>query len=479
MTTSPATASAVSLSPELIGEFAAIVGPSHALTDPDAQLPYLREMRDLYLGRSSLVLRPASVEEVSRILALANAHKIPVVPQSGNTGLVGGQTPMRGEILLSLARLKRVRAVDPVGYTMTVEAGLTLQDAQSAAENAGRFFPLTLPSQGSCQIGGNIGTNAGGVGVLAYGNTRALVLGLEVVLADGTVWNGLNALKKDNTGYDLKDLFVGSEGTLGIVTAAVLRLFPRPAETTTAIIAIPSIVDARTLFGLAQDAAGQQLTAYEFMPRMVFDFVLKHVAGTRDPFSDVHPWYVLMEISGANPDGTAERVLADVLEKGAASGIVIDARIAASLSQARDFWKLREAVSEAQKPEGGNVKHDISVPIARIPEFVERANAAVDAICPGSRHLAFGHFGDGNVHYNIAQPVGMEKARFEALRGRIMHAVHTIVTEMGGSISAEHGVGQLKRDELVEFKSPVALDLMRRIKTALDPNGILNPGKVI
>lgn len=467
------------LSPDQLAAFTDIVGEAHALTDTEAQLPYLREWRDLYEGRSCLVLRPGSVDEVSRIMTLANAHKLPVVPQSGNTGLVGGQTPMRGEIVLSLSRLKRVRAVDPVGYSMTVEAGLTLQEAQETAEAAGRLFPLTLPSQGSCQIGGNIGTNAGGVGVLAYGNTRALVLGLEVVLADGRIWNGLNALKKDNTGYDLKDLFVGSEGTLGIVTAAVLRLFPRPQETMTAIVALPDITHARDLFGLAQDAAGQQLTAFEFMPRIVLDFVTRHVPGARDPFSTIHPWYVLLEVSGAKADGTAERVLADILETGSEQGIVIDARIAQSLAQARDFWKLREAVSEAQKPEGGNIKHDVSVPIAHIPEFVARANAAVGTVCPGARPLAFGHFGDGNVHYNIAQPIGMERARFEALRERIMHTVHRLVVQMNGSISAEHGIGQLKRQELVDFKDPVALDLMRRIKSVLDPNGILNPGKVL
>ena len=473
------TSAPITLTPEQIAAFTEIVGPAHALTDPEAQISYLREMRDLYQGRSALVLRPGSVAEVSRILVLANAQRIPVVPQSGNTGLVGGQTPMRGEIVLSLARLKAVRAVDAIGCTMTVEAGLTLEEAQRVAEAAGRLFPLALPSQGSCQIGGNIGTNAGGVGVLAYGNTRQLVLGLEVVLADGRVWNGLNALKKDNTGYDLKDLFIGSEGTLGVVTAAVLKLFPRPAEVATAMVALPSILAARDLFGLAQDTAGSQLTAFEFMPRIVFDFVLKHAQPARDPFETAHPWYVLMEVSGAKPDGAAERILGEILESGMERAGIIDARLAQSLGQARDFWKLREAVSEAQKPEGGNIKHDVSVPVARIPEFVAEANAAVTEICAGARHLAFGHFGDGNVHYNIAQPVGMDRARFEALRGTIMHRVHGIVTRMGGSISAEHGIGQLKREELIEFKTPVALDLMHRIKAAFDPSGILNPGKVL
>ncbi|MDX2201991.1 MAG: FAD-binding oxidoreductase [Hyphomicrobiaceae bacterium] len=467
------------LSPDLIQAFAAIVGPAHALVDQDAQLPYLREMRDQWTGRSSLVLRPASTDEVARIMALAHAHRIPVVPQSGNTGLVGGQVPLDGEILLSLSRMKRVRALDPVGFTMTVEAGLTLEAAQAAALSVDRFFPLALPSQGSCQIGGNLSTNAGGVAVLAYGNARAFVLGLEVVLADGRIWHGLNALKKDNTGYALKDLFVGAEGTLGIITAAVLRLYPRPAETVTALAALPSIEAARTLFVAAQHRAGSGLTAFEFMPRIVVDFVLRHVPGTRDPFAAPHPWYALMELSGSDADGGSERTLTDLLEAALAEGTAIDARIAASLAQARDFWKLREAVSEAQKPEGGSIKHDVSVPVAAIPEFVARANAAVEAVCPGARPLAFGHFGDGNVHYNIAQPLGMERARFEALRETVMHRVHQIVVEMQGSISAEHGIGLLKRHELAEFKDPVALDLMRRIKAALDPDGILNPGKVL
>ena len=469
----------IALTPDLIARFQAIVGPQHALTDPDLQLPYMREWRDMYEGRASIVLRPGSTEEVSQILALAHAHGIPVVPQAGNTGLVGGQMPMRGEILLSVARLKRVRALDAAGYTMTVEAGLTLAEVQAAAERVNRLFPLSLPSEGTCQIGGNLGTNAGGVGVLAYGNARQLVLGLEIVLADGRIWHGLNALKKDNTGYDLKDLFIGSEGTLGIITAAVLKLFPRPAETATAIVALPDLAQALTLFGLAQDSAGGALTAFEFMPRIVLDFVLAHAPGTRDPFDALHPWYALMEVSGAKPDGTADRVLTEVLEAGAERGVVTDARLAASLAQARDFWRLRESISEAQKPEGGNIKNDVSVPIAKIPEFVAHANARVESICPGARPLAFGHFGDGNVHYNISQPVGMAKPEFLARWDAIVRGVHEIVVEMGGSISAEHGIGQLKRAELARVKGEVAIDLMRRIKSALDPAGILNPGKVL
>ena len=425
------------------------------------------------------MLRPGTTEEVSKILALACEHGIPVVPQAGNTGLVGGQTPMNGEILLSVGRLKRVRALDPAGYTMTVEAGLTLAEAQAAADGVDRLFPLSLPSEGSCQIGGNLGTNAGGLSVLAYGNARQLVLGLEVVLADGRIWHGLKGLKKDNTGYDLKDLFIGSEGTLGIITAAVLKLFPKPVEKATAFVALPDPDTALALFGLAQDRAGHSLTAFEVMSGIVLDLVLKHVPGARDPFPAKHPWYALLETSGLKADGAAERLLTETLHEAAERHLIAEAAIASSLAQSRDFWRLRESYSEAQKPEGGNIKNDISVPIARIPEFIARANAAVERVCPGARPVPLAHFGDGNVHYNIAQPVGMSKPAFLALWGEMTRAVQEIVIDLAGSISAEHGIGQMKRADLARVKSAVELDLMRRIKTALDPKGILNPGKVL
>jgi FAD/FMN-containing dehydrogenase len=467
------------LSPDLIAAFAAIVGPEHALTDPDQQVPYLREWRDTYFGRSALVLRPGSTAEVSAIMALAYAHEIAVVPQAGNTGLVGGQIAMRGEVVVSVARMTKVRAVDAAGGTMTVEAGLTLADCQLTAEKAGKLFPLSLPSEGSCRIGGNMGTNAGGVGVLAYGNTRQQVLGLEVVLADGRVWDGLRALKKDNTGYDLRDLFIGSEGTLGIITAAVLRLLPRPAEKATAMVAIRSIEDALALFNMAQQSADRGLTAFEFMPRLVIEFVLRHISGTREPFAISHPWYVLIEISGPQADGRANGQLESILTEATEQDLLIDAVIAQSIAHAKDLWRLREGISEAQKPEGGNIKHDVSVPIAQIPDFIRRANAIVETICPGARPLPLGHFGDGNVHYNIAQPVGMAKADFTALTPDIMRAVHDLVMSCSGSISAEHGIGLTRRSELARVKSDVELDMMRRIKSALDPKGILNPGKVL
>jgi FAD/FMN-containing dehydrogenase len=467
------------LAPEIMARLAQIVGPAHALTDPDRQLPYLREWRDLYEGRASVVLRPGTTQEVSRIMALAHEHGLPVVPQGGNTGLVGGQIPMHGEILLSLGRMKRIRAIDPAGYTMTVEAGLTLAEAQAAADAAGRLFPLSLASEGTCQIGGNLATNAGGVGVLAYGNARQQALGLEVVLADGRVWDGLKSLKKDNTGYDLRDLFIGSEGTLGVITAAVLRLAPKPAEKATAFVTLPGLDVALALFGLAQETAGSGLTAFEFLPRLALEFVLRNVPGTRDPLPAPHPWYVLLEVSAPKADGTAERLLTEALETATARGLVGETALARSLAQARDLWRLRESISEAQKPEGGNIKHDISVPVAGIPAFVARANEVVEHLCPGARPLAMGHLGDGNVHYNIAQPVGMDKERFLARWPEIARAVHDIVVAMGGSISAEHGIGRMKRAELAHVKSPVEMDLMRRIKAALDPKGILNPGKVL
>jgi FAD/FMN-containing dehydrogenase len=472
-------ARAARLTPAILGRLVAVVGRAHALTDADRQLPYLREWRDLYQGRAGVVLRPGTTEEVAQIMAIANAHAIPVVPQAGNTGLVGGQIPFNGEILLSVARLKRVRELDAAGYSMTVEAGLTLAEAQAAAASIERLFPLSLPSEASCQIGGNLASNAGGVGVLAYGNARQLVLGLEVVLADGRVLPGLSALKKDNTGYDLKDLFIGSEGTLGIITAATLRLYPQPAEQATAFVALPGLANAPALFAAAQAAAGTGLTAFEFMPRRVLDVVLRHVAGTRDPLPSPGAWYALIELCGLAADGSAQRLLEKILAVAQEKGLIIDAALATSLGQARAFWRLRDAISEAQKFEGGSVKNDVSVPIAKIPDFIARADAEIFAVCPGARPLAFGHFGDGNVHYNILQPSGMPTAAFLELWRPLQDAVNAAVLAFDGSISAEHGIGVMKREALARVKSPVALELMRAIKAAFDPKGILNPGKVL
>jgi len=465
---------------DVIQQFASVVGPEHALTDPDQQTPYLVEWRGLYTGVSPLILRPGSVDEVSRLLAIANKHRIAVVPQAGNTGLVGGQTPYgNGEIVISVERLRRVRAVDPAGNTLTVDAGLTLAECQQAAAEVDRLFPLSLPSEGSCRIGGNIATNAGGVGVLAYGNTRQLVMGLEVVLADGRVMSDLNTLKKNNTGYDLKNLFIGSEGTLGIITGAVVRLFPLPKERATAVVTLTELDDAIALLDHLHGSAGGALTAFEFIPRILIDFVTRHIAGARDPFAEQHPWYVLVEVSGARSDGSANTLLEESLMSASESGLITDAVIAGSVQQAKDLWVLREGISEAQTYEGASIKHDISVPIRTIPDFIRKANERVLAICPDARPLPLGHFGDGNVHYNIAQPVGADAVAFRTLADAISRAVYDTVADFDGSISAEHGIGRIKREVLAETKDPVAMALMRDIKALLDPNGILNPGKVL
>lgn len=468
-------------SADLIAHLTSIVGPSFALTDPTDQAGYLREWRDLYIGRTPLVLRPGSTGEVSAILAACHEARVAVVPQGGNTGLVGGQIPHESgtEIVLSLSRMNRIRHVDPAGVYMVAEAGVTLLTAQETAEAAGRLFPLSLASEGSCQIGGVMATNAGGVQVLAYGNARNLALGLEVVLADGQVVEGLRALKKDNTGFDLKDLFIGSEGTLGVITAVALKLLPRPAETATAFCALPDIEAVGRLFQRAETAAGSGLTAFEFLDRTGLEMVLRHAPGTRDPFGGPHPWYVLLEISSGRSDGSAGTAAEALLTQAAEDELVIDATIADTIAQRQALWKIRESLSEAQKPEGGSIKHDISVPVSAIPDFIRRAGPIVETVCAGARPVPFGHFGDGNVHYNVSQPVGMDKAAYLALWHTMADAVHGLVHEMNGSISAEHGIGRLKRDDLPRYKSAPELGAMRAIKAALDPRGILNPGKLV
>ncbi len=467
-------------SPGLLARFAAIVGEKYAITDPAAQEGYLIEGRGLYHGRTPMVLRPGSTAEVAAILKLANETGTPVVPQGGNTGLVGGQVPYESgkEIVLSITRLDRIREVDATSNTMTCEAGVILAKAQEAAEAAGRLFPLSLGAEGSCTIGGNLSTNAGGTGALAYGVTRDLALGLEVVLADGRVWNGLNKLKKDNTGYDLRNLFIGAEGTLGVITAAVLKLFPRPRAVETAIAGVPSPASALALFKLARERAGDSITGFELMPRIGLDFIAEHMPGTRDPLASPHPWYVLIELSSQATEGLPE-TMQEVLAAGAKQGLVADAVIAANLEQANAFWGLREAIVEVQKYPGGSIKHDISVPVAAVPDFIAQASAAVTALVPGARPIPFGHLGDGNVHFNVTQPVGADKAAYLARWAEMNAVVHGIAAKLGGSISAEHGIGRLKRDLLPGVKDPVALEMMRALKRTLDPKGILNPGKVL
>ncbi len=468
-------------SPDLIARFAALVGPQHALTDAEATLPYRTEWRDRFPGLTPLVLRPGSTAEVAAVLALANETRTSIVPQSGNTGLVGGQVPdqSNSEVVLSLDRMTRIRAVDAEGYTLTAEAGAILADVQAAAEEAGRLFPLSLGAEGSCRIGGNISSNAGGTAVLAYGNTRDLVLGLEVVLADGRIWEGLTGLRKDNTGYDLKHLFIGGEGTLGVVTAAVLKLYPRPRGQAVAFVAVENPAAALSLFTLARDRAGHDLTGFELMPRIGLNMVLDHLPGTRDPLAAPSPWYVLIEIASGHSDDAAQATLEDVLGTAFEAGAVADAAIAQSLADRKAFWHLRHGMSEAQKPEGGSIKHDVSVPVARVPEFLVEAIAAVEAMVPGCRPVPFGHLGDGNIHFNVSQPVGADKTAYLARWEEMNALVHGIVGRYRGSISAEHGIGRLKRDLLPGVKGPVAMDMMRAIKAAFDPNGILNPGKML
>jgi len=466
------------LPPNLLDRFKKIVGERFAITDPQTQEAYLVEMRDLYHGRTPVVLRPGSVEEVSAILRLANETRTAIVPQGGNTGLVGGQIPHHGEVVLSLTRLDKIREVDPVSNTMTVEAGVTLQRAREGAADADRLYPQLLPSEGTCTIGGNLSTNAGGTAALAYGIARSHAMGLEVVLADGRVLHNLNKLKKDNTGYDLNNLFIGAEGTLGIITAAVLRLVPRPRSVETAFVGVPSPQAALNLLGLAEERTSGGVTSFELMLRNGVDAVVKHDAASRNPLNEPHPWYVLVELASQAREGLRES-MEDILATGAERGLVLDATIAESLEQGKAFWRIRELFGEVQRHVGASIKHDVSVPVAAIPDFIEQANAAVEKFIPGCRSLPFGHLGDGNIHYNVIQPEGADGKAFLARWDEVNAVVFAVVKKLGGSISAEHGVGVMKRDILPDYKDPVAIDLMRSIKRLLDPNGILNPGKVL
>ena len=462
----------------LLARFAAIVGDKYAITDPQAQAPYLVEMRDLFHGHTPVVLRPGSVAEVSAIVKLANETSTAIVPQGGNTGLVGGQVPLHGEVVLSLNRLDRIREVDPTSNTITCEAGVTLMHAREAAAAVDRLYPQLLPSEGTCTIGGNLSTNAGGTAALAHGIARSHALGIEVVLADGRVLDNLNKLKKDNTGYDLKNLFIGAEGTLGIITAAVLKLVPRPRSVETAFVGVPSPEAALELLGLATERTAGGVTSFELMLRMGVELVLQNAAGCRDPLAQVHPWYVLIELSSQARTGLRE-VLEEILAAGLERGLLADAVIADSLDQAKMFWRIREMFGEVQRHAGGSIKHDVSVPVAAVPAFIDEAGAAVVALIPGARPLPFGHLGDGNIHYNVTQPPGADKAAYLARWEEVNAVVFEVVKKYGGSISAEHGIGVIKRDLLPKVKDPVAYDLMRTLKRTLDPKGILNPGKVL
>ena len=472
---------------DFVEKLRVLVGDKGLITDDAGKHPYLTDWRDNYLGTALAVVRPASTEEVAGVVKLCAAERVAIVPQGGNTGLVGGGMPHENgrEIVLSLTRMNRILAVDEIGYSMTVEAGVILKTIQETAAAHERLFPLSLAAEGSCTIGGNLSTNAGGVQVLHYGNTRHLVLGLEVVTPAGEIWNGLRALKKDNTGYDLRDLYLGAEGTLGIITKAVLKLWPKPKDVATSWIAVPSPQAAVDLLSGAHAASEDNVTSCELMARQGVDFVLKHIPGAADPLAERHDWYVLLEWSstrarrdGDNETGLREKMetyLGEAMEK----GLVLDAAIAQNEAQGRAFWALRENHSEAQKREGPSIKHDISVAVSKIPAFMAEGLAAMKKALPDCRPVPFGHVGDGNLHFNCQSPPGWDKKRFNEHGEAISGAVYDLVVGFGGSISAEHGIGRLKVDELAHYRSRIELDVMRSIKRALDPQNLMNPGKIV
>jgi len=462
--------------PNTLERLKLIAGPSGWSDDPDTLAPYLVEWRSRFQGKTPLLLKPANTAEVAAIVRVCADAGVGIVPQGGNTGLVGAQIPNANgrEILVSLSRMNRVRSVDPINNTLVAEAGCVLAAVQQAAADQDRLFPLSLAAEGSCQIGGNLSANAGGIHVLRYGNSRDLVLGLEVVTPEGEIWDGLRGLRKDNTGYDLKHLYVGAEGTLGIITAAVLKLFPRYRQVETVFAAVPTPEAVLDLLTLAREVSGDGgVLAFEMIARLALDMVLNSAVGATDPLATKSPWYVLVDLTVARP--TAEAFMTSAL----AHGLVTDAALAGSAGQSAALWKLRESISEAQKREGGSIKNDISVPVSHIPGFITQALAAVAALVPGIRPVPFGHVGDGNLHFNFSQPVGMDQEAYLAEWDKVTHAVHAIAVAHGGSISAEHGIGVAKREEARHYKGAVELDLMARIKQALDPKGIMNPGKGI
>ncbi len=481
------------LPPDVLQRLLAIVGEAGLVRDPDELAPYLREQRGNYHGHSPLCILPSTSEQTAEVVRTLYSAGIAMVPQGGNTGLCGGAVAAESgdQVLINLKRLNRIRALDADNFTMTVEAGCILADVQAAALAADRLFPLSLAAEGSCQIGGNLATNAGGTQVLRYGNARELVLGLEVVLPDGRILDTLRGLRKDNTGYDLRHLFCGAEGTLGIITAAVLKLFPRPREQVTAMLALPNLHAAIQVLSRARAETGDAITGCEFLSRTALDMVLRHIPGTREPLAGRHELYLLLEAtSTASPpsdeqsDGShgakaLQQACERLLEQCSDAGLIEDAAIAQNAGQRSEFWRLRESIPEAQKPEGASLKHDVAVPVSRVADFVLQASARVQAALPGLRVCAFGHIGDGNIHFNLSQPVGVPAASFLAERERLGTIVHDLAVAMDGSFSAEHGIGRLKRDELRRYRSPVELAVMQSIKQALDPRGLMNPGKVL
>jgi FAD/FMN-containing dehydrogenase len=466
--------------PDALDSIRSLLGAAGIVDDPNEMAPYCQSWRDDVVGQVPLVARPATTEQVASVVRICAEAGIAIVPQSGNTGLTGGSQPHadNSEIVLSLGRMNRIRDIDPLNDTMTVEAGCILQTVQEAAANVDRLFPLSLAAEGSCQIGGNLSTNAGGIQVLRYGSAKSLVLGLEVVMADGRILHGLKALRKDNAGYDLKQLFLGTEGTLGIITAAVLKLFPKPTDRSTAFLGVNDPSGALEMLARAKAAFGETVTSFELIQHRAVELAVSELDSVTDPLETAHPWYVLMELTGQSAPGTLDAAIETYLEDGFEAGLVADATIAMSDAHADRLWHMREGLAEAQNSYGASIKHDISVPVSSIPTFLERANKALLERYPTIRLLAFGHVGDGNLHYNPAQPLDWETEPFRAERPTINRIVHDIVADLNGSISAEHGIGRLRKDELSRYADPVALDLMRTVKRALDPDDRLNPGKI-
>ena len=456
------------------------LGPKGWIEDKEIIEPYLLEERGLFRGESSLLLKPQNTEEVSKILKLCNKYNIKIVPQGGRTGLCGGTIPSENgqEIILSLERMNKIKNLNEANFTITVEAGCILNNIQNIADEKNFLFPLSLASEGSCTIGGNLSTNAGGINVLRYGMARDLVLGIEVVLANGEIWSNLTSLRKDNRGYDLKQLFIGSEGTLGIITSAVLKLFPAPRNIETALFAIPNTDAAIELLGLARNASADLLNAYELVSRIGMEMVIKHIPGAKEPIKDKYEWYVLIEFSSSSKNNLRQQ-MEDLFELALNKKIVLDGVIAESTQQRKDLWVLRDGLNEAQKPEGGSIKHDISVPINNVSKFIDSASKCVKKFIPSSRVVAFGHIGDGNIHFNISQPLKQDKNEFLNKWNDVNKLVFDIVESLNGSFSAEHGIGKLKRKELQTYNPKIEIDLMKSIKSTFDPNNILNPGKVL
>jgi FAD/FMN-containing dehydrogenase len=464
----------------LLDDLRSALGPAGVLTDPADVEAHCVDWRGAHRGRAAAVLRPASTAEVAKTVRLCHDAGVAVVPQGGNTGLCGGAVPdaTGDQVVLSLGRMRRVRALDTDADTVTVEAGVVLADLQRAAADADRLFPLSLGAEGSCTVGGNLATTAGGTAVLRYGMMRDLTLGLEVVLPDGRVWDGLRGLRKDNTGLDLAQLYVGSEGTLGVITAAVLRLFPATPRRATAWVALPDVSAAVRLLPLLRARAGESLTAYELVSRQALALVLAHVPDARDPLTEAHPWYGLVELAGS-ASADLETPLSDALSEAFEQDLLADAVVAGSPAQRAGLWTLREGISEAQNPEGPSLKHDVTVPIGSMPAFVSATGRALEALVPGVRPVTYGHVGDGNLHHNLSKPVGTPDDDFRALAPALARTIYDEVAALGGSISAEHGIGVAKLDAMARYADPVELDLMRSIKRALDPRGLMNPGKLL